>query len=141
MLGSEPFSERTIPPSLRFFPLEFPPFPPLSGTGASAGALEEEPPGVAKFRKTSVALEGEEALPPDGSTSMPCAAAGLWEKDSLSLSCSSFPLPLMAAFGPSLRSGSFLCGSSLRGWLLPATLTAFVPIIGSPDDAFVCFGI
>eukprot|EP00966_Prymnesium_polylepis_P135643 3135587-Prymnesium_polylepis.1 len=81
MLGSEPFSERTIPPSLRSFPLEFPPFSPLSGIGARcgaiAGALEEEPPGVVKFRKTSVALEGEEALPTGGSTSMPCAAAGL----------------------------------------------------------------
>ena len=82
MLGSDPFSERTIPPSLRFFPFDFPPVSPPSGTGARCGAsaLEEEPPGVVKARKTSVALEGEEALPPDGSTSMPCAAAGLWEK-------------------------------------------------------------
>ena len=85
MDGSDLFSEVSNPPSLRFFPPEFPPFFPLSGTGASAGAFEEAPPGVAKFRKTSVALEGEEALPPDGSTSMPCAAAGLWEKESLSL--------------------------------------------------------
>ena len=84
-----------------------------------------------------MALEGEEALP-DGSTSMPCAAAGLWERESLSLglSCTSLPLPLMAAFGPSLRGGSFLRGFSLGGWLLPAMLTAHAPIVGSPDDAF-----